>query len=180
MFNFNESNGCAMRSRSFEHGHPDRLVSTGGGPWGIVPARSRLTEKSVKILLTLAILVVSSPLAVAAGDVVEAIPNQNGGYSTLYQRHSERCKGSNQLALATDRAGQTTGEGCWQPFNDGYMIFAFAETGAIDLIQINRPAIEKLKFLRARENAQEGVPSAPALAGEVNLSRFGAAPTTGP
>jgi hypothetical protein len=60
------------------------------------------------------------------------------------------------------------------------MIFAFAETGAIDLIQINRPAIEKLKFLRARENAQEGVPSAPALAGEVNLSRFGAAPTTGP
>jgi hypothetical protein len=57
----------------------------------------------VKILLTLAILVVSSPLAVAAGDVVEAIPNQNGGYSTLYQRHSERCKGSKQIVPVKQR-----------------------------------------------------------------------------
>jgi hypothetical protein len=178
MFNRNQSNRCAMRSLSLERGHPDSLVSLGAGHHCVDSAKP--AEKSVTSIVALVFLILGSPLAVAAGDVVEAIPNQNGGYSTLYQRNSERCKGSNQLALATDRAGQTTGEGCWQPFNDGYMIFAFAETGAIDLIQINRPAIEKLKLLRAREDAQAASSSAPALAGKLNLWRLGPAPSIAP
>ena len=81
----------------------------------------------------------------ATGPIVESIPNENGGWSTLYDQNSPGCQGANHFADATNAQGQVTGRGCWQRFNDGYVIFVVEGSGAGEFIQLSRAGIAKIR-----------------------------------
>jgi hypothetical protein len=65
----------------------------------------------MKHLFAMTVLVLSATQLLAAGEIIESIPNENGDWSTLYAQKAARCKGSNFFADATDDQGHVTGRG---------------------------------------------------------------------
>jgi hypothetical protein len=102
-------------------------------------------------LLAWVVLAWTAGNAVAGAQIVESIPNANGGNSTLYGQNSHRCKGSNFLADATDRQGTVTGNGCWQHYADGYLIFVLEGGGTGDFVRFSRADIAQAKAARDGE-----------------------------
>ncbi len=93
--------------------------------------------------------------SMAGGEIVESIPNHQGGWATLYDENTQRCKGDNYLAMATDGMGQVVGLGCWQHYSDGYLIFVAEGDGAGDIIHISYAMIEELKQAHDKENSRD-------------------------
>ncbi|MGA2551903.1 MAG: hypothetical protein ABSF50_17280 [Burkholderiaceae bacterium] len=104
------------------------------------------------LLASLLLLIWASPVF-AAGDIVESIPNQNGGWSTLYDQNSEKCQGSNHLAVASDAQGNVTAKGCWQAYADGYMVYATEGARSVEIIQFSHALIARLKAAREEQPA---------------------------